>query len=148
MPPGQRLFLDLTSVLRNRIGRRAVIAIFGVMEARASAVLKRLAERPEFSIIDSPDHTMLRHIAGALVRNKVPVRVAIGLANPEWAYRGIAATERRLRRSLTLPANATASQRLDFVEQRLGELFSADAANGRVRRGRFLDARCVSPAAA
>ncbi|HEX6757497.1 MAG TPA: PEP/pyruvate-binding domain-containing protein, partial [Propionibacteriaceae bacterium] len=121
--PGQRLYLDLTSVLRNRIGRRAVITIFGVMEARASAVLKTLAARPEFSIIDSPDHAMLRHIAAALVRNKVPVRVAIGLANPEWAYRGIAATEQRLRQSLTLPANATASQRLDFVEQRLGEVF-------------------------
>ena len=66
---------------------------------------------------------MLRHIAGALVRNKVPVRAALGLANPEWAYRGIAATERRLRQTLTVPANATASQRLDFVEQRLGELF-------------------------
>jgi phosphohistidine swiveling domain-containing protein len=120
--PGQRLYLDLTSVLRNQIGRRAVITIFGVMEARASAVLKTLAARPEFSIIDSPDHAMLRHIAAALVRNKVPVRVAIGLANPEWAYRGIAAAERRLRQSLTLPANATATQRLDFVEQRLGEV--------------------------
>jgi pyruvate,water dikinase len=49
--------------------------------------------------------------------------VAIGLANPEWAYRGIANTERRLRQSLTLPANATAFHRLDFVEQRLGDLF-------------------------
>jgi rifampicin phosphotransferase len=120
---GQRLFLDMTSVLRNRIGRRAVIAALGFAEARASAVLKRLAERPEFSIIDSPGHAALRHIAGALLRTKIPVRVALGLANPEWAYRGIAATERRLRRSLTLPDNATASQRLDFVEQRLSELF-------------------------
>jgi rifampicin phosphotransferase len=121
--PGQRLFVDMTPVLRNRLGRQAVIAAFGVMEARASAVLKTLAKRPEFSIIDSRDHTVLRHIAGALVRNRVPVRAAIGLANPEWAYRGIATTERRLRRTLTLPANAAASQRLDFVEQRLGELF-------------------------
>ena len=121
--PGQRLFVDITSVLRNRIGRRAVIAVFGVMEARASALLRTLAQRPEFSIIDSRDHTVLRHIAGALVRNRVPMRVALGLANPEWAYRGIAATERRLRQTLTVPANATASQRLDFVEQRLGELF-------------------------
>ena len=121
--PGQRVFLDVTSVLRNRIGRRAVIRVFGVMEARASAVLKTLAERPEFSILEKSDHTALRHIAGALIRNKVPVRVAAGLANPELAYRGVAATERRLRRALTLPANATASQRLDFVERRLGDLF-------------------------
>ena len=121
--PGQRLFVDITSVLRSRIGRKAVIAAFGVMEARASAVLKVLGERPEFSIIESSDHTVLRHIAGALIRLRVPVRVVAGLANPELAYRGIAATERRLRRTLTLPANATATQRLDFVEQRVGDLF-------------------------
>ncbi len=121
--PGQRIYLDMTPVLRNRIGRRAVIAIFGIMEARASAVLRTLGEWPEFSIIDSSDHTVLRHIAGAALHNKVPVRIAIGLVKPEWAYRGIAATERRLRRTLTVPANATASQRLDFVEQQLGELF-------------------------
>jgi rifampicin phosphotransferase len=121
--PGQRIFLDLTSVLRNRIGRWVVIRVFGVMEARASAVLKTLAERPEFSIIEQPGHSAIRHIAGALIRNKVPVRAAAGLANPELAYRGVAATERRLHQVLTLPANATASQRLDFVEQRLGDLF-------------------------
>jgi pyruvate,water dikinase len=120
---GQRLFLDITNVLRNRIGRRAIIAIFGVMEARASAVLKTLAQRPEFSIIDAPGHAVLRHIAGALLRNEVPVRAALALANPEWAYRGIAATERRLRRALTPPVDATAAQRLDFVEQQLGYLF-------------------------
>jgi phosphohistidine swiveling domain-containing protein len=120
---GQRIYLDVTSVLRNRLGRRVMLAAFGVMEARASAVLRKLAERPEFSLIDSRDHTVLRHIIGALIRNRVPVRVARGLANPEWAYRGIATTERQLRRALTLPANATASQRLDFVEQRLGEVF-------------------------
>jgi rifampicin phosphotransferase len=120
---GQRIYLDITSALRNRLGRRAVLGAFGVMEARAAAVLKKLAERPEFSLIEPRDHTVLRHIAGALIRNKVPVRVARGLINPEWAYRGIAATERRLRGALTLPADATASQRLDFVEQKLGELF-------------------------
>jgi phosphohistidine swiveling domain-containing protein len=120
--PGQRLFVDVTSVLRNRIGRRAMLGAFAVMEARASAVLKTLGERPEFSIIPS-DRTTLRHIAGALIRNKVPVRVIAGLANPELAYRGIARTEQRLRRSLTPPANATASQRLDFVEDRLGHVF-------------------------
>lgn len=120
--PGHRLFVDVTSVLRNRIGRRVMIGAFSVMEARASALLKTLAEWPEFSIIDS-GYTMLRHIAGALIRNRVPIRVVRGLINPEWAYRGIAATEWQLRRTLTLPANATAPQRLDFVEQRLGKLF-------------------------
>ena len=121
--PGQRLFVDVTSVLRSRLGRRVMIGAFSVMEARAAAVLTTLGARPEFSIIDSSGHTMPRHIAGALIRNKVPLRVVAGLANPELAYRGIAATERRLRQSLTLPADATASQRLDFIEDRLSHMF-------------------------
>jgi len=121
--PGQRLFVDVTSVLRSRLGRRVMIGAFSVMEARAAAVLTTLGAQPEFSIIDSSGHTMPRHIAGALIRNKVPLRVVAGLANPELAYRGIAATERRLRQSLTLPANATSSQRLDFVEDRLSHMF-------------------------
>jgi rifampicin phosphotransferase len=119
---GQRLFLDITSALRNPIGRRIVIGVFGVMEARASAVLKTLAKRPEFSI-ESSRRTVIRRAGEALVRNKVPLRVVTGLANPELAYRRIAATERRLPRYLTLPGNVTASQRLDFVEQRLSEVF-------------------------
>ena len=121
--PGQRLFVDVTSVLRSRLGRRVMIGAFSVMEARAAAVLTTLGARPEFSIIDSSGHTMPRHIAGALIRNKVPLRVVAGLANPELAYRGIAATERRLRQSLTLPPDATASQRLDFIQDRLSHMF-------------------------
>jgi len=121
--PGERIFADVTSVLRSRLGRRVMIGAFSVMEARAAAVLTTLGTRPEFSIIDSSGHAMQRHIAGALIRNKVPLRVLAGLANPELAYRGIAATERRLRKSLTLPADATASQRLDFVEDRLSHVF-------------------------
>jgi rifampicin phosphotransferase len=119
---GQRLFLDITSALRNPIGRRIVIGVLGVMEARASAVLKTLAKRPEFSI-ESSRRTVIRRAGEALIRNKVPLRVVTGLANPELAYRRIAATEGRLRRYLTLPGNVTASQRLHFVEQRLSEVF-------------------------
>jgi len=66
---------------------------------------------------------VLRHIAAALIRNKVPPRMIAGLIKPTLAYRGIATTERRLRQALTMPANATASERLDLVEQRLGRLF-------------------------
>ncbi len=58
------------------------------------------------------------------MRNKVPLRaLPRGWPTRNWPIAGIAATERRLRRALTLPANATASQRLDFVEQQLGDLF-------------------------
>ena len=56
-----------------------------------------------------------------LLRNKVPVRAAMGLANPKLAVIAVAATERR--HAEPSPANATATQRLDFVEQRRGPFF-------------------------
>ena len=42
---GQRMFLDLTPVVSNAFGRRLVITVFGVMEARASAVLPHAGRR-------------------------------------------------------------------------------------------------------
>jgi rifampicin phosphotransferase len=120
---GQRLYLDVTTALRNKIGRRIMLGAFGVMEARAARVLKALGEQPEFSIIDTPAHVVLRPVAGVLVRNQVPPRVLAGLINPRFAYRLIDRMERQLRSSLSVPANATAEQRLDFVEQRLGGMF-------------------------
>ena len=117
---GQRIYLDVTTALRNRIGRRIMIAAFGVMEARASKVLKTLGERPEFSLIEAPAHVVLRPVARVLIRNAVPLRILAGLLSPRLAYRLIDRTERQVRSSLTMAANATAEQRLDFVQQRLG----------------------------
>jgi pyruvate,water dikinase len=120
---GQRIYLDITSALRNRLGRRAVIGAFGVMEARAAAVLKKLAERPEFSLIESRTTPLSRHIARALDPQQGPDTRGARAYQSGMGLPRDRSHERRLRRTLTLPADATASQRLDFVEQRLGELF-------------------------
>ena len=43
---GQRLFFDLTPVVRSAVGRAIVPRVFDVMEARSAAVLRRLFDGP------------------------------------------------------------------------------------------------------
>ena len=38
--PGQRLFVDLTTVLRSRVGRSLMPRVLDVMEARSAVVLR------------------------------------------------------------------------------------------------------------
>ena len=118
---GQRLFLDLTPVISNAFGRRLVITVFGVMEARASAVLRTLADDPRFPIRSrSPLAVAGPVIKVAVLRAKVPLRLLTALVRPSAAPKVIARVERRLRASMTLPANATPEERLDLAENRLG----------------------------
>jgi len=116
---GQRAFLDLTGVFRNRLGRRVLLAAFSVMEARAAAVLTRLAGYPEFAPVGAESSAALP-VARVLVRTAVPLRVLASVVSPRLATAGIARIERRLRASLVVPAGLSSEQRLDLVERRLG----------------------------
>jgi phosphohistidine swiveling domain-containing protein len=116
-PIGERLFVDITGVLRNRIGRRAILAVFGVMEARAAAVIRGLGSDPRFGFVQASPLRALHPVARVLIRARVPLRILLAAANPERAYRAIDAVEARLRRELELPVAATPEQRLDHVQQ-------------------------------
>jgi rifampicin phosphotransferase len=120
---GQRLFLDLTPVVRNRIGRHAVLAVFGVMEARAAAVIRGLTADPRFALISTSPLRTLRPVARVVLRAGVPWRILLAVFSPTRAYRAVDATEARLRREFVLPATATPEQRLDRVQHQLSRLF-------------------------
>ena len=51
---GQRIFFDLTPVVRSQTGRAIVPRVFDVMEARSAAVLRNLFADPRFSV----DHNL------------------------------------------------------------------------------------------
>jgi len=119
---GQRLFVDLTPVVRSGFGRRLVLTVFGVMEARAAAVIAGLSEDPRWSVTSHSPLGVLRPVARvAVLRAKAPLRILSAVVSPRLAPRAIGHIERRLRGSLTLPANASPAQRLDLVEERLGQ---------------------------
>ena len=118
---GQRLFLDLTPVVRSRFGRRLVITVFGVMEARAAAVIAGLAGDARWSVTSHSPLDVITPVARiGVLKAKAPLRILTALVSPDVGPRAIARFERQLRGALTLPGNAAPAERLDLVENRLG----------------------------
>ena len=121
---GQRIFFDLTPVLRSAVGRAIVPRVFDIMEARSAAVLRRLFADPRFSVTSRSPLRVLRHVVPAAARARVPGSLLRALFRPEAALRRTERFGERFRDALTVPADATPGQRLDHVERILGrELF-------------------------
>ena len=77
---GQRMFVDVTPVVRNRIGRHAVLTMFGVMEARAAAVFRGLTSDPRFALISASPLRTLRPVARVVLGAGVPRRILLALS--------------------------------------------------------------------
>nr|WP_217500760.1 PEP/pyruvate-binding domain-containing protein [Arthrobacter sp. C9C5] len=121
---GQRLFFDLTPVVRSAVGRAVVPRVFDVMEARSAAVLRQLFGDPRFSVTSRSPWRLLRHIGPVAARARVPESLLRALFRPEAALRRAERFGERFRAALVVPAGSTAVQRLDHVERILGrELF-------------------------
>ncbi|WP_326965935.1 PEP/pyruvate-binding domain-containing protein [Arthrobacter sp. CG_A4] len=121
---GQRLFFDLTPVVRSSPGRAIVPRVFDLMESRSAAVLRGLFEDPRFSVTIRSPWRVLRHVAPAVARARVPESLLRALFRPEAALRRVERFGGRFRAALVVPAGSTPVQRLDHAERILGrELF-------------------------
>jgi phosphohistidine swiveling domain-containing protein len=116
---GQRLFVDFTGMIRNRVGRRAAMTVFGVMEARAAVIIRGLTIDPRFTVIEASPLRTLRPVARVVLGVGVPRRALLAVLSPSRAYRAIDAVEAKLREDLTMQDDATPAQRLDHVQQLL-----------------------------
>jgi pyruvate,water dikinase len=117
---GQRVFLDITPALSYKLSRKLILGAFGAMEARSLAVISALADDPRIPTVGRFPWRAIGPVARVVIgRAKVPIRLAAALINPELAPRLIARTERRLRLAMSVPADATMSERLDHVERQL-----------------------------
>ncbi len=116
---GQRVFADVTPVLRSRVGRALVPRILDVMEARSAVVLRRLFEDPRFAVRTTSRWPFVRRLGAVAVRFRVPLQIAQALVRPAAARRRAERVGRRLRAMLTVPAGVTAAQRLDHVQRLL-----------------------------
>ena len=117
---GQRVFVDITPVLRHPRARRVAVRVAGVMEARTKAVLQHLEDDPRFA----PDGTTTGRawplLARVLARTRAPLRLVHALIGPASALRRVDGIEQAVRDSWRTPASATPTERLDAVEERLG----------------------------
>lgn len=116
---GQRPFIDITPVLRSRIGRALVPRILDVMEARSAVVLRRLCEDPRFPETSTTRGPFLRRLLAVALRFRIPLQLAQALLWPAAARRRVDRIGRRLRERLTVPTSISGAQRLDHVQRLL-----------------------------
>jgi rifampicin phosphotransferase len=123
---GSRAFFDLTVALRRSVPRRLMFAAFGIMEARAAAVVRALADDPRFELQANGRAAFLRGLVRVMVHTRAPLHALQGLANPDRAVRQIERRADKLRRALAPPATASPEERLDLVQHALaGDVFMA-----------------------
>ena len=114
---GQRLFVDLTGVLRSPAGRRLMPRVLDFMEARSAVVLRRLIRRsapvaePVVAVVRAPGPSDRRCASGSQSPRCAPWPGRRPLH--DYAQRiGV-----ELAKRLAVPEDATATERLDGVEQ-------------------------------
>ena len=113
--PGMRLYVDVTPVVRDPVGRRAFVTLTSMGEARSSAVLVQLASDPRLSLARRSRFRSVRAIAGAMMRTGVPHSALRVVRSPEVTRaRYVREIERFAR--IDLPEDATPEQRLDAFE--------------------------------
>lgn len=115
-----RMFIDVTGMMRSRVGRVGLPRVLDVMEARSATVLRGLFDDPRFSVTQRSVRPALRRLVKNAIRFRVPARAAQALLKPEKAHRRAERLGVRLRAQLAAPADATALERLDHVERILG----------------------------
>lgn len=116
---GGRPFVDVTSVLRSRIGRMLVPRILDVMEARSAVVLRQLCEDPRFGVRNTSWWPFIRRVLAVAVRFRIPLYLVHGLISPAAERRRVDRVGQRLQAQLTVPAGASAAQRLDHAQRLL-----------------------------
>ncbi|MCP2049280.1 UNVERIFIED_ORG: pyruvate,water dikinase [Paenarthrobacter nicotinovorans] len=122
---GQRIFFDLTSVLRSRVGRKIVPRVFDVMEARSAMLMRSLFDDPRFSVTNKTPLRLIRHVAPVAAKYRVPESLLRGLFRPNAALARVERLSSELRKALAVPGKATAHQRVAHVQRILGsELFA------------------------
>jgi phosphohistidine swiveling domain-containing protein len=116
---GERPFVDITLVLRSRVGRALVPRILDVMEARSAVVLRRLCDDPRLAVRNTSLWPFVQRLVAVLVRFRVPLQIGQALLWPGAARRRVDRVGQRLRAELNVPVGVTATQRLDHAQRLL-----------------------------
>lgn len=113
---GMRLYLDLTPVVRDRLGRAAFAAATAWGEARTAVVLSHLARDPRLEPLGRSRARSLLRLAKALTRVGVP-RSALRVVRTPDATRARYVREMQALVRSDLPPGASATDRLDAFER-------------------------------
>jgi rifampicin phosphotransferase len=113
---GMRVYLDVTPILRDAVGRIAIQRATAIGEARSSVVMSRLASDPRVAPPSASRIRSARRLLPLLLRSDVPMFALRVLRYP-------ATTPRRYVREvedatrIDLPPDATSAERVDAFER-------------------------------
>ncbi|MDT7634030.1 MAG: rifampicin phosphotransferase [Pseudonocardiales bacterium] len=119
MVTGQRAFVDVTPALTHPLGRKVMLRLLGVMEARAAEVLRGLGDDPRFAVRRRSVRPLLVTAVRTAWRLRMPPRALHAVLRPAAAQDQVRQVAERQERGLALAEGATAEQRLDHVERSL-----------------------------
>jgi rifampicin phosphotransferase len=115
---GMRMFVDVTSLLRSKGGRRSLQRAMKVADARSVDVLAYLAADPRFALTAAPPK--LASLKAGL-RASPPFgllgHVLRAMVNPAAALERVSEADHEMDRMLVLQEPASGARRLDFVER-------------------------------
>jgi pyruvate,water dikinase len=119
---GQRLFVDATPALRDRLGRRLFLFVARHGEARTSAIVEALlAEDARLAPTTRPPWRTAVLVAAAFLRAGIPPRAVRALARPDAARARAARAAAEALALGEVPDDAGSSARLDALERLLGD---------------------------
>jgi pyruvate,water dikinase len=113
---GERVFLDVTPVLRHPLGRRIFLVAMRFMEARTRGLAAELLDDPRLSARGSP-LPLVALAARVAAHQGVPGRVARALIRPASARERALRSARRVVALADVPPTADAAARLAAIER-------------------------------
>jgi len=114
---GQRVFIDLTGVLRGRVGRVLMPLVLDAMEARSAVILRRLCEDPRLSVTRRSPMLFVRRVLRIASQYRVPQQILQALTRPEAARARVERVGAELVSRLKLPSTATVAERINFAQK-------------------------------
>ncbi|MBK9259171.1 MAG: hypothetical protein IPM54_04985 [Polyangiaceae bacterium] len=116
---GERLFLDITGVFRNPLGRKLFQFAASRMEARTGQVMKTLASDERFGEVHTPILKIGKAVLRGFARTRAPVTLAKALANPEAVPSRIMSKVDEAIALSQVPEGSSPSAYVDAVERML-----------------------------
>ncbi len=117
---GQRLYLDVTQLLRNKIGRRLLIGAAGFGEARSAPIFKQVISDPRLSLIPTKRWLLIRAIGSVFEKTRAPLYALQALFWPKAAVKRVQQTAERVRATSFITPGLTSEERLRGAEHFAG----------------------------
>lgn len=124
--PAERLYFDVTPLLRNKLGRTLAGRILGAMEARTAAIFRQLADDPRLALLPARRMRLFGRLVWIIVRARAPLSILQALISPSATRRRLKRLQEQLYTETTVPTDLSALDRLTKIEtlfhRRVGRL--------------------------